>query len=121
MSGLSAPQLAALDPKSGPEDVAAWEHVWASLLRLKIALHLIVQVRVNIAKIAIAYLDLIADQWQEWGPWSGCTTSCGPGKEFRARACSQGTSAGNQTCVGHATEDRDCTNPPCQGYYKFLL
>ena len=47
VSGLSAPQLAALDPKSGHEDVAAWAHVWASLLRLKIASHLIVQVRGN--------------------------------------------------------------------------
>ena len=41
-------------------------------------------------------------EWQEWGEWSQCTSSCGQGMQMRARAC-----VGE--CVGDSTETRLCS------------
>ena len=53
--------------------------------------------------------------WQDWGPWTQCTASCGLGKEFRARACNQAIPGGNETCPGDATEARNCMSGACPG------
>ena len=54
--------------------------------------------------------------WQEWGPWSECSTSCGKGFNFRARACGEPAFGGNDTCDGNSTESRECLTSHCPGY-----
>ena len=53
--------------------------------------------------------------WQQWGPWSQCSASCGLGSTLRARSCCDSNLRGNSTCVGNSTEAKDCTSAACQG------
>ena len=50
-------------------------------------------------------------QWQEWGAWSVCSTTCGKGAKIRARACSGRFGS----CPGKATETKGCLQPECGG------
>ncbi|CAJ0595892.1 unnamed protein product [Cylicocyclus nassatus] len=49
-------------------------------------------------------------QWSEWGPWSGCSASCGGGVSHRVRLCKDPC---NTCCVGVATESSTCNTQPC--------
>ena len=53
--------------------------------------------------------------WQQWGPWSQCSATCGLGTTVRARSCCASNLRGNLTCVGNATEAKDCNSAACQG------
>ncbi|XP_078598592.1 cartilage intermediate layer protein 2-like isoform X2 [Branchiostoma floridae x Branchiostoma japonicum] len=47
--------------------------------------------------------------WSTWGPWSGCSVTCGTGTETRERTCTNPTPAnGGADCVGPAQETQDC-------------
>ena len=48
-------------------------------------------------------------KWQKWGPWSHCSTTCGPGDRVRARACS----GSHGSCSGEWTETKDCLLDKC--------
>ena len=54
-------------------------------------------------------------EWQAWGEWSQCTTSCGAGSKFRSRTCSEPTVGGDQKCPGKSTEAAPCMISECQG------
>ena len=53
----------------------------------------------------------ITSEWQEWGEWSVCSTSCGKGSKIRARTCSGDIG----TCLGERTETKDCQEAKCPG------
>ena len=53
----------------------------------------------------------ITSEWQEWGEWSVCSTSCGRGSKIRARTCSGDIG----TCLGERTETKDCQEAKCPG------
>ena len=53
----------------------------------------------------------ITSEWQEWGEWSICSTSCGKGSKIRARTCSGDIG----TCLGEHTETKDCQEAKCPG------
>jgi hypothetical protein len=44
--------------------------------------------------------------------WSACSKSCGGGKQIRSRVCKQ-PKHGGMTCIGGASEERDCRTQPC--------
>ncbi|XP_078681317.1 cartilage intermediate layer protein 2-like isoform X1 [Branchiostoma floridae x Branchiostoma belcheri] len=47
--------------------------------------------------------------WSDWGPWSGCSVTCGVGTETRDRTCTNPAPAnGGAQCVGSAYETRTC-------------
>ena len=50
-------------------------------------------------------------EWQQWGGWSQCTSSCGEGVRIRARACS----GSDQKCIGDSTEAQVCKIEECPG------
>eukprot|EP00058_Branchiostoma_floridae_P018788 XP_002604277.1 hypothetical protein BRAFLDRAFT_88566 [Branchiostoma floridae] len=53
--------------------------------------------------------------WSDWGPWSGCSVTCGIGTETRDRSCTNPAPAhGGADCVGPDEEVQDCdTGVPC--------
>lgn len=52
----------------------------------------------------------------EWGSWSICTQTCGSGRKYRERECTQ-PKHGGKNCSGEALSETDvCTNPSlCSG------
>ncbi|XP_035685697.1 SCO-spondin-like [Branchiostoma floridae] len=54
-------------------------------------------------------------EWSDWGPWSGCSVTCGSGTETRDRSCTNPAPAhGGADCVGPDQEVQDCdTGVPC--------
>ena len=69
---------------------------------------------------ALSFSNILAavdSKWQEWGPWSKCSVSCGPGSWLRARACSEPLFGGNQQCLGESTEAGVCTLLECPGIH----
>ena len=61
------------------------------------------------------FTDPVVTQWENWGEWSQCSTTCGPGSEFRARWCTKQVPGGNETCTGNATETKACKLEDCPG------
>ena len=52
--------------------------------------------------------------WTEWGSYTLCTTTCGPGTHFRERYCTNPRPAnGGKQCPGSANETSSCYNLPC--------
>jgi len=50
--------------------------------------------------------------WTQWGPWTGCTKTCGiGGQERRNRNCVSGASG--QNCAGQKEENRVCNRGIC--------
>ncbi|KAA0183802.1 A disintegrin and metalloproteinase with thrombospondin motifs 15 [Fasciolopsis buskii] len=53
--------------------------------------------------------------WGEWGPWSGCSRSCGGGVRFSERECNSPEPAhGGDFCHGTRTRMRSCAIHPCE-------
>jgi len=51
--------------------------------------------------------------WSLWGPWSPCSTSCGPGSSGRQRRCPPGEPL--RGCRGPASQEQPCFNTTCPG------
>jgi len=54
--------------------------------------------------------------WLPWGPWTGCSSSCGIGERQRIRACANGE-PGRPGCMGQETEIAACNGPVCSGKF----
>jgi len=57
-----------------------------------------------------------------WSPWSGCSTTCGAGQEFRLRSIATHAKHGGKPCTGTENsslvthETKECSDePPCEG------
>ena len=53
---------------------------------------------------------LVAATWGTWSAWSGCSVSCGGGRQSRTRRCNN-----RNSCVGRSTEFRNCNTRNCPG------
>uniref|UniRef100_A0A672FSG5 Adhesion G protein-coupled receptor B1b n=1 Tax=Salarias fasciatus TaxID=181472 RepID=A0A672FSG5_SALFA len=56
--------------------------------------------------------------WDEWTPWSLCSSTCGRGYRDRTRACKQPQNGG-QPCTGHTRQTKHCNIAVCpvDGYW----
>ncbi|KAH0520309.1 SCO-spondin [Microtus ochrogaster] len=55
-----------------------------------------------------------AGNWSPWGPWSGCSRSCGGGLRSRTRACDQPPPQGlGDFCEGPQAQGEACQAHPC--------
>eukprot|EP00105_Crassostrea_gigas_P034221 XP_019918369.1 PREDICTED: SCO-spondin-like isoform X2 [Crassostrea gigas] len=54
--------------------------------------------------------DPIDGVWSQWGSWSSCSVTCGPGRQTRARSCTNPAPAhGGLSCSGNSNEERNCS------------
>ncbi|KAJ8004250.1 hypothetical protein DPEC_G00156860 [Dallia pectoralis] len=52
--------------------------------------------------------------WSSWGPWGGCSRSCGGGVQFAQRLCNNPPPRNNgRYCTGKRTIYRSCSIMPC--------
>ena len=89
------------------------------LLSLKIAWHLSVQVNYplgsNVCLIVNNNIAACPAEWESWGQWSHCSTTCGNGSRVRGRGCSEPAFGGNEQCPGNSTQLEDCMTSLCPG------
>ena len=58
--------------------------------------------------------------WAEWTTWGKCSKSCDSGVQTRSRTCSNPPPSGDgETCVGKASEEKDCNTEDCSGMTIF--
>ncbi|XP_053386636.1 SCO-spondin-like [Mercenaria mercenaria] len=56
----------------------------------------------------------IDGSWGVWSNWTSCSTSCGSGRQTRARLCdSPSPQYGGYNCSGNNTQTQLCHNPEC--------
>ena len=61
---------------------------------------------------------LVNCAWGEWSAYTGCTKTCGLGKQYRYRAILTHDENGGTACVGtDNVEDQDCNTQSCSGNY----
>ncbi|XP_048583777.1 mucin-17 isoform X2 [Nematostella vectensis] len=57
---------------------------------------------------------LVDKTWSTWGPWAGCTVSCGGGARVRFRICQSATKTRVRSgCPGRSYEVRSCNTDIC--------
>ena len=60
--------------------------------------------------------DEVDGGWSEWGAWTECTASCGPGTKSRSRTCSSPEPSPNGLpCSGEDSETESCEKAGCEG------
>ena len=58
---------------------------------------------------------LVDCEWDRFGPWNECSTSCGEGLQSRKRNIRKRERNGGRPCRGSETQARGCDNGPCSG------
>jgi len=58
-------------------------------------------------------------EWDAWGPWTYCSTTCGAGKTDRSREKYQDAMHGGVACTGPESQDRDCQVSSCPIHCEF--
>ena len=93
-------------------------HVLETQQRQKIAgwpnVQVFLDARDNMLQKCLLFTDPVTE-WEDWGEWSQCSATCGPGIEVRARSCNKPVAGGNETCLGNATEAKVCNLVNCPG------
>lgn len=69
----------------------------------------------NKNKLQPPFLPCIVDgAWEEWTPWSLCSSTCGRGFRERTRTCKPPQNGG-EPCVGPAKQTKYCNIAVCPG------
>ncbi|XP_052436557.1 papilin isoform X3 [Carassius gibelio] len=63
--------------------------------------------------LASAFMQPTGDFWDEWGPYSECSRSCGGGITMRTRRCVTQRTDGGHSCVGPEKSYRSCNIQDC--------
>ena len=82
-----------------------------------------IQIRSSLLPALVVYLPCLIyirpsgneGEWQAWGGWSQCTSSCGEGLRMRARGCSGSLGGSEDSCPGDSTETEECISAGCPG------
>ncbi|XP_048751942.2 A disintegrin and metalloproteinase with thrombospondin motifs 7-like isoform X2 [Ostrea edulis] len=67
---------------------------------------------------ATAKLDSLVERqggWSQWGPWTGCTRTCGRGINSRSRKCDNPPPINTEGCPEDGYEAETCNAEPCPG------
>ena len=68
----------------------------------------------NISCDCILYL-LVPCYWEEYGPWSECSKSCGEGLRIRIRKKGEEEAGKGKPCEGQEEERETCLVAECPG------
>ena len=74
--------------------------------------------------MAFSFKKLIAPlancEWNEWGKWGLCSTTCGGGVQTRNRTKKQISQNGGQDCTGQSEDTpRTCNEDVCPSEFFF--
>ena len=59
--------------------------------------------------------------WSSWGPWSGCSSNCGEGKNYRGRQCDNPLPQNwGRSCEGPSLEEGACFDDTCVNTGEFV-
>ena len=60
--------------------------------------------------------------WGDWSAYTGCTKTCGGGKQYRYRTILTHDENGGTACVGtDNVEEQDCNSVTCTGQYYYTI
>lgn len=68
----------------------------------------------------LAALIAVHGTWDEWSPWSLCSSTCGRGYRDRTRSCKP-PQFGGDPCMGPEKQTKFCNIAVCPGDTDFLL
>ena len=65
---------------------------------------------------------LVDCAWGQWSSYTGCTKTCGGGKQYRYRTILTHDENGGTACVGtDNVEEQDCNSVTCTGQYYYTI
>ena len=67
--------------------------------------------KIQVKRFSLIFIPVTPSQWQGWGEWAQCSTSCGKGTRIRARACNKS----DGSCPGEPTDTKYCLVVDCPG------
>ena len=56
-------------------------------------------------------------EWDDFGDWGSCSTSCGGGTQSRTRSIKKQEENGGNPCIGDEIENQSCNTDSCPGQY----
>ena len=57
---------------------------------------------------------VVNGEWSNWGAWSSCSISCGPGTKEQTRVCDNpAPENGGTPCAGSSSESENCNEQAC--------
>ena len=97
--------------------ISACQHQIAYILKFSIKQQLrgndvLFYLKIQVKRFSLIIIPVTPSQWQGWGEWAQCSTSCGKGTKIRARACSKS----DGSCPGEPTETKGCLVAECPGF-----
>ena len=67
-------------------------------------------------------LCLVDCEWGTYSPWTGCTETCGSGKQYRFRVIEKYESNGGASCdADQNVDEQDCNTESCPTLGKFYF
>ena len=96
--------------------ISACQHQIAYILKFSIKQVLrrnndLSYLKIQVKRFSLIIIPVTPSQWQGWGEWAQCSTSCGKGTKIRARACSKS----DGSCQGEPTDTKYCLVVDCPG------
>ena len=67
------------------------------------------------------FLFSVDCEWDRFGAWTECSTTCGEGFQRRRRTVKQRQRNGGKPCRGSETQSRNCNKGACSGKQHLLL
>ena len=65
--------------------------------------------------LSIILQNIVNCEWEPWGAWSDCSSSCGKGERQALREIKQEGQNGGSSCRGFTEKHESCNNGPCPG------
>ena len=57
----------------------------------------------------------------EWGAWTQCSKTCGPGSQTITRNVVQNPMHGGTSCPSETTMTMECNENSCEGVYRIKI